>query len=89
MFGMKLKMLVLSKGKRNMSDEKTKKRCCEMTVETFDFGTNYFKCGKPAKYITPKDKMNPRKMFVCGIHKNSVDKMYENIGSSKRCRSRS
>ena len=60
---------------------------CEMIMETFDFKANYFKCGKPAKYTTPKDKMNPKKMFVCGIHKNSVDKMYKNIGSSKRCKS--
>ena len=58
---------------------------CEMTMETFDFRANYFKCGKPAKYITPKESLSGKQMFVCGIHKNSVDALYERISSDKRC----
>jgi len=60
---------------------------CEMTIEIFDFKAQYFPCGKPAKYITPKDKLSGRKIYVCGIHKNSVDAFHKKTGSNKRCKS--
>jgi len=58
---------------------------CEMTMETFDFKANYYACGRPAKYIAPKDKLSGRKLYVCGIHKNSVDAFHKRINSGKKC----
>lgn len=58
---------------------------CEMTVEdTSGCVDTYFKCGKPAKFITPNDPPN-KQMNVCGIHKNSVDSMYKKRKDERRC----
>lgn len=70
-----------------MPDKKIMPKYCEMTMETFDFKARYFKCGRPAKYITAKDKLSGRKIYVCGIHKNSVDAFHKRIGSKERCQS--
>jgi hypothetical protein len=43
----------------------------------------YDMCGKPAKYRTPESKMGVE--YVCGIHANSLDKMYKRIGSDLKC----
>jgi len=61
-------------------------KTCEMTMEYIDFRVNYFKCGKPAKYISPKDPMNGRQLYLCGIHKNSVDAFHKRINSKERCK---
>jgi hypothetical protein len=45
----------------------------------------YYKCGRPAKYITPSDKRTGKKLFVCGYHKVSVDKFQKRIDSAERC----
>jgi len=62
------------------------KRYCEMTMEFWDFRANFYPCGRPAKYITPKDPMKGRKIYVCGIHKNSINAFHKRTGSSKRCK---
>ena len=62
---------------------------CEMTTEESDiaYGSVYFKCGKPAKYMTPKDPITNKTGFpVCGLHKNSVDAFFKRIGSNERCK---
>ena len=60
---------------------------CQMTMETWSFKANYFKCGKPAKYITPKEPLSGKRIFVCGIHKNSVDAFHKRINSNEKCTS--
>jgi len=60
-------------------------KTCEMTMSEGEYWLHYFPCGKPAKYISPKEK-GGRQMYLCGIHKNSVDAMYKRIGSDKRCK---
>lgn len=57
-----------------------------MTMESFDFKAQFFACGRPAKFIAPKDKLSGRRLYVCGIHKNSVDAFYKRQHSNKRCR---
>ena len=59
---------------------------CEMTMEYWDFRANFPKCGKPAKYITPAGPITGRTMYVCGIHKRSVDAFHVRIGSKERCK---
>ena len=61
-------------------------RQCEMTMEGFDFRAYFYSCGKPAKYITPKDKFLKRKLYVCGIHRNTVDAFYKRKNLSKKCK---
>lgn len=59
---------------------------CEMTIEYWDFRANFKPCGRPAKYITPKNPITKKTMFVCGIHRNSIDRFHEQIKSAKRCK---
>ena len=57
----------------------------EMTcVYTSSCVDSQYKGGEPAKYITSVDPPN-KQMKVCGIHKNSVDKMFIRRNSKKRC----
>ena len=59
---------------------------CEMTVGGNDLGhMNYYPCGKPAKFRTPKPLISGTRKNVCGIHRRSVDKMHERCGSVARC----
>lgn len=61
-------------------------RCCEMTMGEYGpTGPDYYKCNRPAKYVTPVDKLNKRRLFVCGIHKRSVDDLYKRVNSTERC----
>jgi len=46
----------------------------------------YHRCHRVAKWITPKDPMRKRKLFVCGIHRRSVDMFQARINSTKRCK---
>ena len=65
---------------------------CEITVVLDPVFDTYCKCNKPAKHITPVPPRlhkgdKPRKQYyVCGIHKNSTDKMHKKIGSDERCK---
>ena len=57
-----------------------------MTIGEYDpvsGNAAYGKCGRPAKYKVPKPEMGIE--FVCGIHANSLDKMYQRTGQSIRC----
>jgi hypothetical protein len=59
-----------------------------MTVSFNKFDTKssplrYDKCGSPAKYRVPNPKMAVE--YVCGIHANSLNKMFERIGSDLKC----
>ena len=59
---------------------------CKMTIcDTSGCVDNYYKCGRVAKYITPADGLN-KSMFVCGIHKESVNSMYKKRGLDTRCK---
>jgi hypothetical protein len=58
---------------------------CQMTIDTTPkrMWPHYAPCGKPAKYKTPKPEMQVE--YVCGIHANSLNKMYIRIGDKTRC----
>ncbi len=59
---------------------------CQMTVGEWGFvsrGEGYGRCGKPAKFKNPKPEM--RVEYICGIHANSLNKMYERTGQTTRC----
>ncbi len=60
-------------------------RKCTFTIAE---GSNHntYLCGRTAKWKTPEDTLNKKQQFVCGIHKNSVDKMYKRINSKLRCK---
>ena len=63
------------------------KPTCEFHVDTYDpINTGgYPVCGRPAKYVTPMDHFHKKDKFVCGIHANSVNKMYVRLGIDKKC----
>ena len=59
---------------------------CQMTIGEYDFvsgDAGYSKCSKPAKYKIPHPKMGVE--YVCGIHANSLNKMFKRIGSEEKC----
>ena len=60
-------------------------KTCEINVTLDVCFDTICPCGKQAKFITPKDKMNKRRKYVCGIHRRSIDKMYERTGRDLRC----
>ena len=55
---------------------------CTMTAGKYTLVENYYPCGKTAKWKNPE---NQHPMFLCGIHRNSLDKMYKRINSDLRC----
>ena len=56
-----------------------------MTITDTAMGV-YYLCSRQAKYITPKGPLNNGiRLYVCGIHKNSIDAMHKRIGSKERC----
>ncbi len=59
---------------------------CEQTVECADGIGVCTTCDNPVKFITPYDSLYGRKRGVCGIHRRSIDKMYENLGDTQRCK---
>jgi hypothetical protein len=60
---------------------------CQMTVSSPEFpGSSYViygKCGRPAKFITPKPKMGVE--YICGVHANSLNKFYKRTGQNITC----
>ncbi len=61
---------------------------CQMTTSFPTYPNSksflsYEKCGKPAKFRAPNVEMGVE--FVCGIHANSLNKMYERTGQTIRC----
>uniref|UniRef100_A0A6M3KW54 Uncharacterized protein n=1 Tax=viral metagenome TaxID=1070528 RepID=A0A6M3KW54_9ZZZZ len=46
---------------------------------------DYGLCGRPAKYITPFDKMYKRRLFVCGIHRRECDRFHEKLKTGLKC----
>ncbi len=65
-----------------------KKQYCQMTVSFKKFNTEsspllYDRCGSPAKYRVPNPKMGVE--FVCGIHANSLNKLFKRTGSDLKC----
>ena len=58
---------------------------CQMTVEGLYSAvtTDYYECGRPAKFIVPKPEMGVE--YVCGIHARSLDLMYKRTGQELRC----
>lgn len=61
-------------------------KTCDMTIYVFGEGLlrQSGLCGKPAKYKSP-EKIMGRIYYLCGIHKNSLNKFYEKLGNNKRC----
>ena len=60
---------------------------CEITVGSDDFLDCYSQCPNRAKYITPPGPLDGKVMRVCGVHRNSVNKMHKRIGCDLRCKS--
>jgi hypothetical protein len=60
-------------------------RLCQMTVGEYNLvsgSKGYGKCNRPAKFKIPP-QMGVE--FVCGIHANSLNKMYERTHQHIRC----
>jgi len=58
---------------------------CQMTMES-DFiagRVDHVMCGRPAKFRVPKPQM--RVEYVCGIHAQSLNRMFEKTGQNIRC----
>jgi hypothetical protein len=60
---------------------------CKIICGEYGFpGEGYYPCNRKAKYITPPNPITKKIMYVCGIHKNSIDAMHKKINSNKRCK---
>jgi len=57
-------------------------KTCDMYTGEYSLITNIYRCGKKAKWKNP-EKKHPR--FLCGIHKNSLNKMFKRIDSNLKC----
>lgn len=60
------------------------KHTCEIHVDLDVCFDTVQPCGRPAKFISPKDPMNLQK-YVCGIHRRSIDGMYKRTNRKLRC----
>ena len=60
-------------------------RFCEMHTGEYDWISRggYLVCHRPAKFRVPGVKTQVE--YVCGIHANSLNKMYKRIGQDIRC----
>jgi len=58
---------------------------CQITIESDFISGRYdsLKCDKPAKFINPNPQMGVQ--YVCGIHANSLDKMFKRTGQNIKC----
>lgn len=59
---------------------------CEIHVLSKNIIDDYKLCGSKAKFITPITTMNKKAKFVCGKHKNSIDKMLKRTSQKERCK---
>lgn len=48
-------------------------------TQTMGESSNYFKCRRPAKWMTPG------KRSVCGIHRHAIDRFYQRNRDPRRC----
>jgi hypothetical protein len=60
-----------------------KNHTCLMTMEDNTITTVYFKCGRPAKFVTEWRGLSPLgwpKLYLCGVHARAIQMTNERLG---------